>query len=64
MPYVKCPTCERVGHVAAARRMPELCRHCGDLLPPRRTVVPISLHHRLAADNGTAPMTVPAAATG
>ena len=62
MPYVKCPTCQQVGHTAAVRGMPELCRHCGDLLPLRRTVVPLSLHRRLSSDDRPEPLPQPVAA--
>jgi hypothetical protein len=58
VPYVKCPACEQVGYIAAARRTHELCRHCGDLLPLRRTIVPISLHR----DDQPEPVPQPAAA--
>ena len=60
MPYVKCPSCEQVGHTAAVRGLPDLCRHCGDLLPLRRTV--ISLQRRLDADEHRVPLPQAAAA--
>jgi acetyl-CoA carboxylase beta subunit len=48
VPYVKCPTCEKVAYTAAIRVHPDLCPRCGDLLPLRRTVVPVSRLRRLA----------------
>jgi hypothetical protein len=58
VPYVKCPSCEQVGYAAALRRAPEICRHCGDPLPLRRTIVPLSLHR----DDQPEPVPQPVAA--
>jgi hypothetical protein len=62
VPYVKCPSCGQIGHTPAVRRMPDLCRHCGDLLPLRRTVVPISLYRRLDREDVQEPSPQPIAA--
>jgi hypothetical protein len=50
MPYVRCPSCEQVGHVPAQRRGLDLCPHCGDALGRRRTVVSLSRHPGLNLD--------------
>jgi hypothetical protein len=42
MPFVICPSCERVTYGAAAFRVLELCRYCGEVLPMRRSVVPVT----------------------
>jgi hypothetical protein len=42
MPFVICPSCERVNHGAAALRVLDLCRYCGEILPARRSVVPVT----------------------
>lgn len=47
MPYVICPSCDKVGHAAPSRVGPALCPRCGALLPERRTVVPLSRYRRL-----------------
>lgn len=54
MPYVKCPSCEKIGHAAASRLGPHLCPRCGALLPERRTVVPISRYRRLIDSDAVA----------
>ena len=55
MPYVKCPSCLKIGHAAASRVGPHLCPRCGALLPERRTVVPISRYRRLVGGEAVAP---------
>jgi hypothetical protein len=54
VPYVKCPSCLKIGYTAPIRFGPSLCPRCGELLPPRRSVVPISRYRRLAAPDATA----------
>jgi hypothetical protein len=47
VPYVMCPSCQKISHTAASRGGPALCPRCGELLPARRTVVSISRYRRL-----------------
>ncbi len=62
MPYVKCPSCEKVGHTAPTRLSPDLCRHCGDPLPVRRTVVPVSRYQRQLVEERPVPLELQEAA--
>ena len=39
MPYVECPSCKKTSYTAAVYNILELCPHCGDGLPLRRSVV-------------------------
>jgi hypothetical protein len=50
MPSVICPSCDRVTYAAAAYRALDLCRHCGEVLPLRRSVVTVMAHTRRAGD--------------
>jgi hypothetical protein len=56
VPYVMCPSCQKVGHTAASLHAgPSLCPRCGALLPARRTVVPLSRYLRLVDRDGAGP---------
>lgn len=47
MPYVQCPSCRLATYSAAAGYLDlGLCPQCGDLLPMRARVIPISRHPR------------------
>lgn len=42
MPYVTCPSCNKIGYTPPTRGTEHLCARCGAALPMRRSVVPIS----------------------
>ena len=50
MPYVKCPSCECVSYSAAAYATLECCPLCGNALPLRRMVVPLTAHRRVVRE--------------
>jgi rRNA maturation endonuclease Nob1 len=50
MAYVRCPSCKRIGNVVSQRPGPDLCPRCGDPLPLRRTVIPLSRYRRIARE--------------
>jgi hypothetical protein len=56
MPFVICPSCERVNHGAAAYRVLDLCRFCGEVLPERRSVVPVTARPSGARDPSDVPL--------
>jgi hypothetical protein len=66
VPYVKCPSCQRVGYPVAYLSL-ELCSHCGDALPARRHVVSIvrrpGLGRARPARHGAGPGRPPAEAS-
>ena len=55
MPYVSCPACERVTFAQPGRHAPELCARCGEPLPLRRSIVPLSRYRALDDERPRAP---------
>jgi hypothetical protein len=55
MPSVICPSCERVTFAAAAYRALDLCRNCGEALPLRRSVIPVTAQPALPSGTGDRP---------
>ena len=50
MPYVTCPSCQKIGYVPPTHRAYHLCSRFGAALPVRRSVVPISRLQQAGAD--------------
>jgi hypothetical protein len=60
VPYVSCPSCEQVTLTRVSRRGPELCVRCGEPLPLKRTVVPLSRYRALTDERPPEPEPVAA----
>ena len=60
MPLVSCPSCEQVTFSRPSRRDLELCAHCGEPFPSKRSVVSLSRYRALAEDRPPQPEPVAA----
>jgi hypothetical protein len=60
VPYVSCPACEQVTFTRLSRRGPELCARCGEPLPAKPSVVPLSRYRALVDERAQEPQPVAA----